>query len=107
MKHPTPKLIPVDQKLRFEARRLNNWFDDKFHNEVTKNLLYERIYKKIFNTGHPDSSLIKEGLKKIRFHFDYMEWLLERRNWLAGEKNDIGRFYGCCSVIIFRLHRRN
>ena len=90
--YPIPKLIPADQKLRFESRRLNNWFDDKFHNEVTKNLLYERVYKKIFKTGHPDSNLIKDGLKKIRFHLEYMEWLLERRNWLAGEKMTLADF---------------
>ena len=90
--HPVQKLLPIDKNFRFETRRLNNWFDDKFHNEVTKNLLYERVYKKIFKSGHPDSNSIKEGLKKIRFHLEYMEWLLERRNWLAGEKMSLADF---------------
>ena len=76
-----PKLIPADKKLRFETRRVTSWFDDKFYNEVTKNLLNERVYKKIFKIGQPDSGAIKEGLKKIKFHFDYLEWLLEKRNW--------------------------
>ena len=90
--YPIPKLIPADKKLRFEARRITSWFDDKFYNEVTKNLLNERVYKKIFKIGHPDSSAIKEGLRKIKFHFDYLEWLLEKRNWLAGEKMSLADF---------------
>ena len=67
--HPIPKLIPADQKLRFETRRVTSWFDDKFYNEVTKNLLYERVYKKIFKIGQPDSSAIKEGLEKNKVSF--------------------------------------
>ena len=90
--YPIPKLIPADQKLRFETRRITCWFDDKFYNEVTKNLLNERIYKKIFKTGQPDRGAIKEGLRKIKFHFDYLEWLLEKRNWLAGEKMSLADF---------------
>ena len=72
--------------------RITCWFDDKFYNEVTKNLLNERVYKKIFKIGQPDSGAIKEGLRKIRFHFDYLEWLLEKRNWLAGEKMSLADF---------------
>lgn len=90
--YPIPKLIPADQKLRYEARRLTCWFDDIFYHEVTINLLNERVYKKIFKTGHPDSNAIKIGLKKIKFHFDYLEWLLEKRNWLAGEKMTLADF---------------
>jgi len=90
--YPIPKLIPTDQKLRFETRRLTSWFDDKFYNEVTKNLINERVYKKIFKIGQPDSAAIKEGLRNIKFHFDYLEWLLEKRNWLAGEKMSLADF---------------
>ena len=50
------------------------------------------VYKKIFKIGQPDSGAIKEGLKKIKFHFDYLEWLLEKRNWLAGEKMSLADF---------------
>ena len=51
--YPIPKLIPADQKLRFETRRMTSWFDDKFHNEVTKNFLNARVYKYLFKIGHP------------------------------------------------------
>ena len=45
--YPDKALLPEDPKERFEARRLVSWFDDKFHNEVTSKLLYERVNKKI------------------------------------------------------------
>jgi glutathione S-transferase len=40
---PEPSLMPSDPDGRYEVRRLVNWFDDKFHNEVTSKLLYERV----------------------------------------------------------------
>ena len=51
--HPEPPLLPKSPALRAEARRLTAWFDDKFHNEVTANLVYERVNKKLAKTGYP------------------------------------------------------
>ena len=45
--HPDPELIPKAPEERYEVRRLVAWFDDKFHQEVTSKLLYERVIKKI------------------------------------------------------------
>ena len=90
--YPSPPLLPSEISKKAEARRLSSWFDDKFHSEVTSNLLYERVYKKISKTGHPDSDLIKEGAKKIKFHLDYMNWLLEKRRWLACDYMTIADF---------------
>ena len=46
-KYPEPSLMPRDPDGRYEVRRLVAWFDDKFHNEVTSKLLYERVNKKM------------------------------------------------------------
>ncbi len=59
---PDPPLLPKDPALRAEARRLAAWFDDKFHREVTANLLYERVNKKLSKSGYPESENIKAGL---------------------------------------------
>ena len=83
--YPDKALLPETPKERFEARRLVSWFDDKFHNEVTSKLLYERINKKIMGQGFPDS-------KNIKYHIDYMAWLLEHRRWLAGEVMTLADF---------------
>jgi len=82
---PEPNLIPKGSDERYEVKRLVNWFDDKFHQEVTKKLLHERVLKKISGAGFPESKNVKMGAKRIKYHLDYMNWLLERRRWLAGD----------------------
>ena len=83
--YPAPELMPKDMAEKYEVRRLVDWFDDKFYNEVTKKLLNERVIKKISGEGYPDSKNVKKGAKRIKYHLDYMAWLLERRRWLAGD----------------------
>ncbi len=90
--YPEPALLPQDPAARAEARRLQGWFDDKFHHEVTANLVYERINKKLMGTGYPDSNKIKAGSKNIKYHLDYMSWLLKTRDWLAGNTMTIADF---------------
>jgi len=82
---PEPPLLPKDAAGRLEVRRLVGWFDDKFHAEVTSKLLYERVNKKMMGQGFPDSRNVKDGAKAIKYHLDYMTWLLDHRRWLAGD----------------------
>ena len=90
--HPTPSLLPEDAETRFEVRRLVSWFDDKFHDEVTANLLYERVNRKIHGSGYPVSANVKAGSKAIKFHLDYLAWLLDNRRWLAGDAMSLADF---------------
>jgi glutathione S-transferase len=85
-------LMPEDPLERAEVRRLVFWFDDKFHNEVTRKLLYERITKKIVGLGQPDGQKIKKGSQNIKFHLDYMDKLLDNRSWLAGKTLSLADF---------------
>jgi glutathione S-transferase len=91
-KHPEPPLMPKRAEDRYEVRRLIGWFDDKFHAEVTSKLLYERINKKIMAQGYPDSKNVKSGASRIKFHLDYMTWLLDQRRWLAGDVMTLADF---------------
>ena len=84
-KYPEPALMPRDPDGRYEVRRLVAWFDDKFHHEVTSKLLYERVNRKLMGTGYPDSKNVKAGAKAVKYHLDYMHWLLDHRRWLAGD----------------------
>ncbi|MEO0913230.1 MAG: glutathione S-transferase family protein [Pseudomonadota bacterium] len=90
--HPSPELMPRTPPERAEVRRLVAWFDDKFHHEVTANLLYERVYKRLMKTGYPESAKIKAGAKNIKYHLDYIGWLMEGRRWLAGDNLTIADF---------------
>ena len=90
--YPEVSLMPRDAAARDEVRRLVTWFDDKFHHEVTSKLLYERVHKKISGQGFPDSKNIKAGAKQIKYHLDYMAWLLDHRRWLAGDTMTLADF---------------
>ena len=90
--YPDPMLIPTGTEERYEVRRLVNWIDDKFYSEVSQKLLRERLIKKISGAGFPDSKNVKEGAKRIKYHLDYMTWLLDRRRWLAGDVMTLADF---------------
>jgi glutathione S-transferase len=89
---PEPALFPVKPAERAEVRRLTAWFDDKFHREVTVNLLHERVHKKLMRTGYPDGRAVKAGVRAIKLHIDYMGWLLDQRRWLAGDAMTMADF---------------
>ncbi len=78
------KLINGDAKQRAEIRRLTEWFDLKFDKEVSRPLIKEKIYTR-FNQGQaPDSKILKTALNNLNFHMEYIDWLCESRNYLAG-----------------------
>ncbi len=89
---PDPRLMPREAEARYEVRRLCAWFDDKFNGEVTSKLLYERVNKKIMGQGYPDSKAVKAGAGRIKYHIDYMSWLLDQRRWLAGDAMSLADF---------------
>jgi glutathione S-transferase len=84
--HAAASLLGKDPFMRAEVRRLVGWFDRRFHWEVTVFLLGEKALKRLTGTGEPDSVLIRTGCYNIHAHLDYIGWLAEQRNWLAGEQ---------------------
>lgn len=69
-----------------ETRRIAAWFDDKFYDEVTHNLVFEKVYKRLWGYGEPASDAIRAGNRNIGYHLDYIAYLLKDRLWLAGER---------------------
>jgi len=98
--HPTPPLIPRDPEGRYEMRRLVNWFDDKFHAEVTRKLMGERVFKKLQGGGYPDSANVKAGSRAIKYHLDYMAVLLDQRRWLAGNEMTLADFAAAAQLSV-------
>ncbi|MDC1297256.1 glutathione S-transferase family protein [Octadecabacter sp.] len=90
--HSTPPLLPSGADSRYEVRRLVAWFDDKFNEEVTTKLMGERVFRKVMGTGYPDSANVKAGSKAVKYHLDYMHWLLDQRRWLAGNEMSLADF---------------
>jgi glutathione S-transferase len=75
---------------RAEARRLCNWFDVKFASEVNAYLMHERVEKGLTAGGAPHPPTLRTGREHLSFHLDYIEWLLESREWLAGTQFSLG-----------------
>ena len=84
--YPGTRFLGEELSERAEARRLANWFDDKFGREVTDNLVSEKFFKRFLKMGEPDSGAVRAGHANIHYHLDYIAWLTDRRRWLASER---------------------
>lgn len=84
------RLMPEDPYARAETRRLLDWFDHKFHDEVTGYLVTEKVHKRFMTLdqggGAPDTAILRAASANLRHHLGYVAHLAVRRNWLAGER---------------------
>ena len=69
---------------RAEIRRLVAWFDQHFYRDVTAPLLRERMEKRLVHRTAPDAKVLREAMKAAIGHLDYVDFLLDHRNWMAG-----------------------
>lgn len=70
---------------RAEIRRLTDWFERKFVVEVGTPLLNERYLKRMTARGNPSSEVMRAAMTNLHIHLDYIDWLAEQGNWLAGK----------------------
>lgn len=70
---------------RAEVRRLVDWFGNKFEREVSTNVLFEKVFKRLMGYGEPNSEAIRVGKRNLAHHLGYLGFLLEKRQWLAGD----------------------
>jgi glutathione S-transferase len=82
--YPETPLLGRTLAERAEVRRLLAWIDQKFHAEVTRNLLHEKQMKRLLGQGGPDAAALRAGYANLGPHLDYLAWLVETRPWLAG-----------------------
>jgi glutathione S-transferase len=78
--------FPGDAVARAETRRLVDWFNRKFHDEVTSYLVEEKVFRR-FGPGSasPDMEAMRAGHENLRYHLTYIGHLAETRSWLAGD----------------------
>ena len=69
---------------RAEVRRLVALFDENFYEDVTSAFLLERMKKRLILRQAPDSKALREGMKLAHEHLYYIDYLIDRRPWLAG-----------------------
>jgi len=86
---PGLRLLPEAPLAKAETRRLVDWFDRKFGAEVSDALLFEKVTKRFLGAtvggGGPDMSVVRVALHNLRYHLDYISYLMDERKWLAGE----------------------
>jgi glutathione S-transferase len=77
-------LFPGSPQDRAETRRLLFWMNQKFHAEVTIKLVWEKVIKKQQGKGWPDTAILRQGSVSLHHHLQYLTYLLEKRDWMAG-----------------------
>ena len=81
--------MPPEPLARAEVRRLVDWFDRKFAAEVSDGLIFEKVTRRFLTTaeggGAPEMGVVRAALHNLRYHLDYISYLMEDRRWLAGE----------------------
>lgn len=90
--YPDTPLMGRTLAERVEVRRLVAWFDGKFATEVTRNLLGEKVMKRLMGRGNPDATAIRTGYAAVKHHLQYVGWLGENRKWLAGGTMSLADF---------------
>jgi glutathione S-transferase len=73
---------------RAEQRRLVDWFHGKLDREVTRELLYERVYGHLMPESRhtPDAQALRVIRANVRYHLGYVNHLAHERRWLAGDE---------------------
>jgi glutathione S-transferase len=81
--------LPEDPAGRLEVRRLLDWFNQKFHEEVSGYLVHQKVYRRFMPAdiggGAPDMDQVRAARTNIRYHLRYIGHLVAARNWLAGD----------------------
>lgn len=77
---------------RVETRRLVAWFDGKFASEVSRNLLFEKLMKRLYGRGEPNAAALRIGYSALKDHLLYIGWLAETRKWLGGASISLADF---------------
>jgi glutathione S-transferase len=80
-----PTLLGSKIETKCEVRRLVDWFDIKFNEEVTNLVINEKVMRKYLKRGNTEASVIRFASQNIKHHLQYIEYLTDRRNWLAGD----------------------
>jgi len=101
---PKAHLMPSDAPESAEARRLCDWLDMKFTDDVHAYIMHERIEKVMLPSEPPHPPTLRAGREAMHSHFEYLTWLLERRDFLAGRHFSLADIAGvahlsCLDVI--------
>ncbi|MDE2042546.1 MAG: glutathione S-transferase family protein [Alphaproteobacteria bacterium] len=85
---------------RAEIRRLTAWFDEQFFAQVTAPLMHERMEKRLVHRAAPDATVLRTAMRSANQLLDYIDWLLDHRNWLAGSALSLADLAGAAQISV-------
>lgn len=85
---PALNLFATDREDRAEVRRLVDWFHNKLDREVTRELLFEKLYARMAKDGGqgPNPEILRVARANLKYHMSYISYLADQRPWLAGDQ---------------------
>lgn len=90
--YPDTALIGRTVAERVEVRRLVQYCETVFAQEVTRNILGEKYMKRLAGRGNPDVAVLRQGYTALKVHMDGIGQLSEHRQWLAGGQLSLADF---------------
>lgn len=88
-------------EIKAESRRIQNWFDEKFYNEVSRLILHERYFKRYISGSHaPNSDTLRAARHNLNVHLNYIEYLLENKKYLAQDQISIADFAAAAQISV-------
>lgn len=81
-------LFPGGREERAEIRRLADWFHRKFDRDVSRELLFEKVYARMGSAPDhaPDPEILRPVRANLRYHMSYIGYLAHQRRWLGGDE---------------------
>lgn len=81
-------LFPGDIEERAEVRRLVDWFQSKFDREVSREILFEKVFQRLDRNNRvpPNADILRIARSNLRYHLSYLTFLSDARRWLAGDE---------------------
>jgi glutathione S-transferase len=98
--HPGYDLLGAEPADRAEARRIMQWFDRKFDQEVNAYLLHEKLEKRLLKLGAPDLYNMRQGRDSLRQHLMYLERLMQARDWMSGRRLSLADFAAAAHISV-------
>jgi glutathione S-transferase len=100
-KHDEFDFIGSNINKRAESRRLQQWFEQKFYQEVSEYIIFQRYFNRfLLNPQSPDSEILNIAHQNLRIHLNYIEYLLENNKYLNGEQISIADFAASAQLSI-------
>ena len=89
--YPDINLIGISVNERAEVRKIADWANGIFFKEAYYPIMMERILKRFAKNidKRPDPACIRSAISKLQTHLEYIAWLVDRRNWMAGKNFSI------------------